>query len=176
MERMDFVRSFHSPPSIHAFHPSSLSPNARHTANLKQYVIAHYNLTLSRKGGKVMRTRIPKEPLEVIVHRLVEGLQPEQIILFGSYAYGQPSEGSDLDIMIIVPESSEPAHRREQKAYACVGAIGVPKDLLVLTREEFEKQARVVTSLARRVKEKGEVLYERGETHGNSEVADKSPA
>jgi predicted nucleotidyltransferase len=120
-----------------------------------------------------MNSYILKETLEEIIWRLVEGLQPEQIILFGSYAYGHPTEGSDLDIMVIVSESSEPAYRREQKAYACVGAIGVPKDLLVLTREEFEKQARVVTSLARRVKEKGEVLYERGETYRDSEVADK---
>ena len=111
-----------------------------------------------------MRSDISKVILEEIVRRLVEGLQPEQIILFGSYAYGQPTEGSDLDIMIIVSESTEPPHRRAQKAYACVGTIGVSKDLLVLTREEFEKQARVVTSLARRVKERGMVLYERRET------------
>ena len=123
-----------------------------------------------------MRSYISKATLEEIVRRLVEGLQPEQIILFGSYAYGQPTEGSDLDIMIIVSESSEPAHRRGQKAYDCVGAIGVSKDLLVLTREEFEKQARVVTSLARRVKERGMVLYERRETHRDSEVADKESA
>jgi predicted nucleotidyltransferase len=123
-----------------------------------------------------MRNNIPQELLEEVVRRLVEGLQPDQIILFGSYAYGQPTEGSDLDLMIIVSESSEPAHRREQKAYACVGAIGVSKDLLVLTREEFEEQAQVVTSLARRVKEKGTVLYERSKARRDSEVADKEPA
>jgi len=48
--------------------------------------------------------------------------------------------------------------------------------LLVLTREEFEEQARVVTSLARRVKEKGTVLYERSKARRDSEVADKEPA
>jgi len=71
-----------------------------------------------------MRNNIPQELLEEVIRRLVEGLQPDQIILFGSYAYGQPTEGSDLDLMIIVSESSEPAHRRDQKAYGCVGAIG----------------------------------------------------
>lgn len=110
------------------------------------------------KGERLMRKNIPQELLEEVVRRLVEGLQPDQIILFGSYAYGQPTEESDLDLMIVVSESSEPPHRREQRAYACVGAIGVSKDLLVLTREEFERQAQVATSLARRVKEKGIVL------------------
>ncbi len=104
------------------------------------------------------------ERLDEIVRRLVDEFQPEQIILFGSHVYGEPRPGSDLDIMIIVSDSSEPAYRREQRAYACVGAIGVSKDLLVLTREEFERQARVVTSLAHTVKEKGRVLYERRET------------
>ena len=112
-----------------------------------------------------MSNDIPQELLDKIVQRLVRGLQPEQIILFGSQVYGKPTQASDLDLMIIVSESSEPALRREQKAYGCVGAVGVAKDLLVMTREEFEKQARVVTSLACRVKEKGRVLYERGETH-----------
>lgn len=123
-----------------------------------------------------MRTYNLTQSLEQIVERLVEGLQPEQIILFGSYAYGQPKAGSDLDILVIVSESTEPAHRRAQKAYRCVGSIGIPKDLLVLTREEFEKQMRIVTSLARRVKKRGKVLYERRETHRGSEVADKEPA
>lgn len=86
-----------------------------------------------------MRDNIPQELLEEVVRRLVDGLQPDQIILFGSYAYGQPTKGSDLDLMIIVSESSEPPHRRDQRAYACVGALGVSKDLLVLTRKEFEE-------------------------------------
>ena len=123
-----------------------------------------------------MRTDNLRETLKQIVQRLVEGLQPEQIILFGSYACGQPTEGSDLDIMIIVSESDEPAHRRAQRAYGCVGAVGVPKDLVVLTHEEFERQAHVVTSLARRVKGKGTVLYERREVHRDSQLANKEPA
>ncbi|MDZ7378991.1 MAG: nucleotidyltransferase domain-containing protein [candidate division KSB1 bacterium] len=114
--------------------------------------------------------------LEQIVQRLREGLQPEQIILFGSYAYGEPGEGSDIDLLIVVSDSTKPAHRRAQDAYRCVGAVGVPKDLVVLTRTEFERQARVPTSLARRAQKKGKVLYERGEARRNPEMADQKPA
>lgn len=103
-----------------------------------------------------------------IVRRLVRGMHPRQIILFGSYAYGQPDEGSDLDLMVIVPDSGRPPHRRAQDAYACVGAVGISKDLIVLTEEEFERQALVATSLARLVKEHGKVLYERRETSPDS--------
>jgi len=111
------------------------------------------------------------ETLDEIVQRLVDGMHATQIILFGSHAYGQPDAGSDLDLMVIVPESREPAYRRAQHAYACVGAVSMPKDLLVLTEEEFEGQARVATSLARLVKEEGKVLYERRERARNPQLA-----
>ena len=123
-----------------------------------------------------MKDYISKEILEEIVERLVGGLQPEQIILFGSYADGQPTEASDLDLMIILSESTEPSHRRAQQAYRCLRGIKVPKDLLVLTREEMIKEASVVTSLPRRAMERGKVLYERSEAHSGSEVARQEPA
>jgi len=109
-----------------------------------------------------MRTDKLEEVLKPIVQRLVEGLHPEQIILFGSYAYGQPRAGSDVDMIIVVWESTEPPHRRDQKAYRCLRGVKVPIDLLVFTREELTRQATVATSLARRVMERGKVLYERG--------------
>lgn len=121
--------------------------------------------TVSEEERNVEEDTMVKRALDKLVQRLVEGLEPEQIILYGSRAYGHPTAESDLDLLIIVPTSSKPAHRRDQMAYKCAGAIGVSKDLMVLTREEFEAQARVFTSVARRAKEEGIVLYERGNTH-----------
>lgn len=34
---------------------------------------------------------------------IVEEFHPQQVILFGSYAYGQPNEHSDVDLLIIKP-------------------------------------------------------------------------
>ena len=104
----------------------------------------------------------PLEPrvVEHVVDRLVAALRPERILLFGSYAWGDSTPDSDLDLMVIVSASTEPPHRRAQRAYRAVGPVGVPKDLLVLTREEFERQAQVPTSLARRVQREGVMLYE----------------
>jgi len=123
----------------------------------------------------LLSTSAPDKLLHEIVRRLVEGMNPVRIILFGSHAYGKPGKGSDFDLMIIVPESDQPPHRRAQFAYACVGAIGVPKDLMVLTEEEFERQSHVVTSLARLIKEQGRVLYERGEKPRDSQLATQVP-
>ncbi len=75
-----------------------------------------------------MNRKISPEMLQEVVRMSAEGLQLEQIILFGSNACRQPIQTSDLDLMIIVSGFSEPDHRREQKAYACVSAIEIPKD------------------------------------------------
>ena len=36
--------------------------------------------------------------LQEVTHRLVDEFQPEQIILFGSHAWGEPDRDSDLDL------------------------------------------------------------------------------
>ena len=43
-----------------------------------------------------------------VVGRIIEEHRPEKIILFGSYAYGEPTEDSDLDILIVVQVAGNP--------------------------------------------------------------------
>ncbi len=45
--------------------------------------------------------QVTTELLEQITQKLAATLNPEQIILFGSYAYGEPNEDSDIDLMVI---------------------------------------------------------------------------
>jgi predicted nucleotidyltransferase len=116
------------------------------------------------------------DALQIVVERLVSGLSPERIILFGSRAEGTADDHSDVDLLVIVSDSTQLPHRRAQEAYRCVGAVGLPKDLLVLTREEFGRQTQIVSSLARRVKATGKVLYERAEAHRSTAVAHQEPA
>lgn len=102
---------------------------------------------------------------EIILHtmtdRLVAEFDPDRIILFGSHAWGAPSEDSDVDLYVIVPESSERPLRRARRAIACLGGIRISKDILVRTRTEAEKYRHVYASLESQVFEKGRVLYER---------------
>lgn len=39
--------------------------------------------------------------LELFIRAIVERIHPEKIILFGSYAHGQPTEHSDVDLLVI---------------------------------------------------------------------------
>ena len=58
-------------------------------------------------------TAVSSAILEEIVDRLARGLQPDRIYLFGSQARGQADEGSDIDLLIVVPDSDLPRHRLE---------------------------------------------------------------
>ena len=102
---------------------------------------------------------IPPELLKDIVKRLVDGLHPEKILLFGSHAYGTPNESSDIDVLIIVSDSDQPRHHRARKAYRCLRGLTAPTELLVLTRREIEQAMNVPTSLANRAIQEGQVLY-----------------
>jgi len=97
--------------------------------------------------------------LKEIVRRLVEGLHPEKIILFGSHAYGSPTETSDIDLMVVVPESDQPRYRRAQEAYGCLWGLTAPVEILVLTRKELEEMERVPASLGSQVLHRGKVIY-----------------
>jgi len=97
--------------------------------------------------------------LTQIVQRLVESLHPEQIILFGSHAYGEPNEDSDVDLFVIVSESDQPRYRRSREAYRSLRGISIPTDVIVMTREEVKKKVNVRSSLISRVIHDGKILY-----------------
>jgi predicted nucleotidyltransferase len=102
---------------------------------------------------------LPPELLKDIVQRLVNSLHPEQIILFGSHAYGEPNDSSDVDLLVVVAESDEPAYRRARKAYAALWGINVATDVIVMTQEEVQQKVNVLSSLASRAIHYGKVLY-----------------
>lgn len=98
--------------------------------------------------------------LAEMTRRLVEELHPEQIILFGSHAWGTPNDDSDIDLFVIVPESNETPHQRAVRAYRVLPENRVvPTDILVRTRAEANKYRHVYASLACQIFEQGIVLY-----------------
>lgn len=115
-------------------------------------------LDLVKNPNQLMKQKIA-ELLDQITERLVAALKPEQIILFGSYAYGEPTENSDLDLLVVVSESNEPRYRRARQAYAALRGISMPTDVIVLTRDEVQKKINVPSSLVSRAIHEGRLLY-----------------
>ncbi|HEY5626831.1 MAG TPA: nucleotidyltransferase domain-containing protein [Nitrospira sp.] len=97
--------------------------------------------------------------VEQIVHRLVGALSPERIYLFGSHARGDAGTNSDYDVLVVVPDSTLPRYRRDQAAFDALIGLGVAKDVLVLTHDEFERQRSIVCSLPATVEREGVLLY-----------------
>jgi len=97
--------------------------------------------------------------LREIVQRLVETIHPERIYLFGSRARGDAGADSDYDIVAIVPSSSEPPHRRSQRAYLALRGIGTAVDVLVWTREAFDGRLHLRASFPSMVLRDGRLLY-----------------
>ncbi len=91
--------------------------------------------------------------------KLVAEFRPEKVYLFGSRAWGQPTEDSDYDFMVIVAESDEPPAHRASRAYRVLWGIEASKDVLVKTRAEFEKYVDVRASLEHKIRERGRLLY-----------------
>lgn len=99
------------------------------------------------------------QTIQEITRRLVAEFAPEKIVLFGSHAWGHPDENSDLDLLVVVPESDQPAPRRAARAYRCLREVPIPLDILVKTREEVERTRHVPASLIHEVLERGRLLY-----------------
>jgi predicted nucleotidyltransferase len=106
---------------------------------------------------------IEESVLTEVVRRLVAEFDPDQIILFGSHAWGEPSEDSDVDILVIVPDSDLRPTLRARRASRSLRGLKVPADVIVRTRGEMERFARVPASLEAEVLERGRVIYGRGE-------------
>ena len=99
------------------------------------------------------------EAARLIGRRLGQALQPDAIYLFGSHARGDAGPDSDLDFMVVVPESADPRYVRNVAARRLVGDIPSPKDIVVLTRQEWQAEQRVVCSLASTVLREGIRLH-----------------
>ncbi len=102
---------------------------------------------------------IPQGLLEEAVERLKAEFQPEEIYLFGSHAWGTPTEDSDVDLMVVLPQSDERPIRRDQRAQHCLGRLPISIDVLVRTRREVNRVREVRGSLTREVFQNGRKIY-----------------
>jgi predicted nucleotidyltransferase len=102
---------------------------------------------------------ITQEKIQEIVQKIVEGYQPERIILFGSYASGSPTEDSDLDLLI-VKDVEEPKLERGRKVRKLLRGSLVPIDILIYTPAELNKWKDLPVAFEHHVLQTGKLLYE----------------
>ena len=101
---------------------------------------------------------ISSSTIQDFCQKAVNKFQPEKIILFGSYAYGEPTPDSDVDLLVILPFEGHPA----QKAAEILIAIDYhfPLDLIARTPQTMQRRLEMGDFFIREIVRKGRVLYE----------------
>jgi predicted nucleotidyltransferase len=84
--------------------------------------------------------------------------RPRQIVLFGSYGYGQPTGDSDVDLLIVMPHTGA-SHRQATRIRLNV-EVDFPLDLLVRTPDEIERRLAWNDFFLKEIFERGIVLYD----------------
>jgi uncharacterized protein len=99
--------------------------------------------------------------LNEIVRRLVAGFAPEQIILFGSQARGSADPRSDVDLLVIRRLDGAVRRKLATAMDLSLAGLGIARDVIVLTPEEFERQRQLPGTVARPAWLEGRTLYAR---------------
>jgi predicted nucleotidyltransferase len=92
--------------------------------------------------------------------KIVDAVQPEKIILFGSFAYGRPTLDSDVDLLVIM-ESGQSVHARAAHISEILYPRPFPVDIIVRTPAEVAERVASGDCFFREIMTKGQVLYER---------------
>ena len=112
------------------------------------------------KGENMMRKSTVHKKIIEMADRIVARFNPEKIILFGSHARGEGEQGSDVDLLVVMPVKGSKRKIRLNIRQA-LRDIHIPKDIIVSTPEEFEWRKEIAGTIERPAAREGEVLYAR---------------
>lgn len=87
--------------------------------------------------------------------------KPQKIILFGSHAYGKPTEDSDVDVLVVMPKSRRMGRRPALKIREKVSA-DFPVDILVRDPVFLQERLREGDCFLEEITGRGRVMYEGG--------------
>ena len=103
---------------------------------------------------------IGKDKISEIINKIAFGYNPDKIILFGSYAAGNPNDDSDLDLFVI-KDSDLPRPQRTVQVRKMLYGSMIPIDLIVYTPKEIDESKENKFSFVYKVLNTGKTLYER---------------
>ena len=95
-----------------------------------------------------------------IVEKIKSEYKPEKIILFGSFAYGVPTDESDIDLLIIKETPERPIDRRVSvRRIVSDPNRCIAFEPVVLTPEELQRRLKIGDQFLMEIIQRGEVLY-----------------
>jgi uncharacterized protein len=103
-------------------------------------------------------TRPTMESIQSVVQQIAERFRPRRVILFGSHAYGQPTDDSDVDLLVVLNDT--PSAARSAAIISSEIDHPFPLDIVVFRAADWEEYLAEGAIFVRQVSEKGLVLYE----------------
>lgn len=102
---------------------------------------------------------IDEQTLSEIVRRVLTVAKPDKIILFGSAATDRMSRDSDIDLLIVEPDTSDQRSQYVGIRKALWG-IDHPFDIVFISSQWFEQSKNAVGGIAHPANKYGMVIYE----------------
>ena len=107
---------------------------------------------------------ITNEQIELLKLTIAQTIKPEQIVIFGSYSKGLQTEDSDLDLLVIVKDSTENRLQRTRTLRKSLwGIVAAPKDIMVYTEKEVNFWKDIEFSFISNILKEGRVIYEKSD-------------
>ena len=100
---------------------------------------------------------ITREKIQQVVDKIVKEYQPEKIILFGSWAWGEPHEDSDVDLFVL-KDTEESTRDVARKIDGSIFPRPFPLDIIVYKPDQAEKALKY-DFFIRNIISRGRVLY-----------------
>jgi uncharacterized protein len=108
------------------------------------------------------RKRIPMRAIRALAKLIAGQFNPEQIILFGSHAYGKPTAWSDVDLLVVM-ETPKGELETALEISAALPKLAFSVDIIARSSAVLEKRKKLGDWFLIDVTEKGKVLYERAD-------------
>lgn len=102
---------------------------------------------------------IPMRDIKRYCDAIAAAFKPRKIILFGSYAYGTPTQDSDVDVMVVMPKKRRADMRMAEKIYMSITA-DFPVDVMVRGESDVERRLRDRDMFITQLMNEGKVMYE----------------
>jgi len=106
---------------------------------------------------------ITPEKVEQAVGRLVAAGRPRKIILFGSCAHGETHRDSDLDVLVVAPDTVENTRAESVRLRSALRGIRMCMDILVVREGDFNRLKDKNGLIYREAVRQGKVVYEAGD-------------
>jgi len=96
--------------------------------------------------------------VQTAVRRLIDAFDPLRVVVFGSYAREEAAPGSDLDLLVVLPEVE---HKRDMAVAMRreLSDLPISKDIVVATPEDIETRCESTWHIIARALEDGITVY-----------------